>query len=348
MASKSSRAVHGASIALMATVASLLGGCPTTVRCGDAETFDGTRCVPFDGDSGMSDVPMDGAVGDVPCGGTCTSPEVCDTVSGDCVDCVEDEDCDVGSRGAACVDNACVACDDNMDCTTVGASACGDDNTCGGCGDDMDCMHLAATPACDVPTTTCVECNSNADCTTANEGCDLSTHTCEGYTPGDAALCEPCLADAHCMTGQVCAPTEFPVGSGTEVGNFCLWRLLAAAPGPDDDCLTVPPYRRIDGVTTVDGEEVDVCSPQVSTCAALGDFDGPACTERGEADDACGIDGLDDGFCPATGGAVCTVGCTSFRDCPCTIEGDCSRQYDCTAGRCNSARSCDATSGTCG
>jgi hypothetical protein len=199
----------------------------------------------------------------------------------------------------------------------------------------------------------CVECSAADETACGTNVCDVAMGTCTTVAMGSVSLCGPCTSDRACMAGQVCAPTELPVGSGTVIGSYCLWR-LDASPGPMGACSRVPPYGREDMVTTASGTETSVCTPAVSTCDALLDFRATPCGTGGvtptSADDAaCGVTGVNDGFCRVRDAASnrCTVACTTYDDCPCTT-GDCSRQYECQSNRCDFTRTCDTTSGTCG
>jgi hypothetical protein len=342
---------------LIALGALFLVACPSTETCPDGTLWypDRGMCLPpQDGgiDTGMSDGGSDASGDTGLCSGTCggTTP-FCRTSDDTCVACLEATDCDGANN--ACVDGECLPCDSNDDCEDLAAAQCNTTtNTCEACTGNAACTGRTGTEVCAAGE--CVECSAADETACGANVCNLLTSECEtAVTPGSVALCGACTNDRACMTGQVCAPTEFPVGSGTEVGNFCLWR-LDAAPGPAGACSRVPPYGREDPVMTVSGVSTSVCGPAVSTCTALLNFRAIPCGTAGTMppatpEAACGIPAVDDGFCRVRDAASnrCTVACTTYDDCPC-VDGTCARQYECQSNRCDFTRTCDTTTGTCG
>ena len=123
------------------------------------------------------------------------------------------------------------------------------------------------------------------------------------YTPASANLCEACVADAQCQTGQLCVPMTYrdPTVTGAmaqTAGSYCLWRLDASGTGPRGSCLNTIPYSNAVDTTSADGVPTTVCSLTVSTCAAQADFRNRDCMTLDMTGDAlCGVAGLHDGVC---------------------------------------------------
>jgi hypothetical protein len=144
----------------------------------------------------------------------------------------------------------------------------------------------------------------------------LSTNTCAPMG-GSGVRCSECVRDAECQTGMLCVPMRF---GGQPVGQHCLWRQDAAAPGaPNGDCVTgARPFVQAELITSIDGMMTTVCGLRNSTCEAQDDYSSEDCEQLGMPNDAlCGREGVADGVCRAFGAAnLCTVFCRSDLDCP--------------------------------
>lgn len=333
--------------ALLGAVTCSLAGCPSTEDCPEPQIWNGTFCVePYDGGTDTSGFDS-GRAPDVPCGG-CTSG-VCDIASGDCVPCLDGDASTCTEDGDnACVGNTCVACDSNDDCTSLDAPECSSANECVSCTDDEACVGRAGTLACHDGS--CAECSAgNATACTAGV-CNLLDGTCTTTPARSGNPCRDCVNDLQCAVGQLCVPTDFPVGSGTVIGHHCAWREDATEDGgPMGACSQVPPYIRGAMATSINGVTARVCTPRVASCDALQDFSGVSCSPPGTTPNPmCGATDVDDGFCRMldAGTNRCTVGCTSNDDCPCN-DGTCARQYRCNAGFCEFDCTCAVGSSSC-
>jgi hypothetical protein len=113
----------------------------------------------------------------------CGADQVCDEVSGECVQCLGNGDCEPPTR-VCTVDHRCVACTLDRHCPSA-APACNDDNTCVGCTNSA--LHCGGdTPLCDVARHECVQCLGNSDCT------DPAASRCSD------GMCLPCTGPLHC------------------------------------------------------------------------------------------------------------------------------------------------------
>jgi hypothetical protein len=212
-----------------------------------------------------------------------------------------------------CLDNTCVGCEGDTDCTEPSNGKCDTDtNTCVPCDDSAQCTEDGAG-VCDAGA--CVECSADDETVCGTNVCDVSAGTCTDTPAGETGLCQECVSDRQCSPGRVCVPMAF---DGTDLGNFCLWRLDATeVGGPNGSCTNSPPYRGSTDITTISGESVSICTLRSTTCAALADFDTMDCTTPGDSDDECGVAGLDDGLCRMVDAVVnrCTIPCDSDDDC---------------------------------
>jgi Cys-rich repeat protein len=85
---------------------------------------------------------------------------VCDTVAGQCVECLTTADC--GGQKCDVASHSCVDCLANADCP-IDAPACSSGHTCGTmCATSADCSN--GQPVCQTSSHSCVECLVNADC----------------------------------------------------------------------------------------------------------------------------------------------------------------------------------------
>lgn len=127
----------------------------------------------------------------------CTGGKLCNAVTGVCIECFDNGDCD----------GATPICDLN---TATCVAGCLDDSNCSG-----------GTPVCDVPNNACVECLVNTDCPTLTDVCDGPTNTCvpgclnDGDCSGGTPTCDlsinqcvECVSDANCFGGTpICQPS---------------------------------------------------------------------------------------------------------------------------------------------
>lgn len=195
---------------------------------------------------------------------------------------------------------------------------------------------LGDTPLCNEDSGQCVDCNTTDDC---DDGvCDLTAHrcvectreteeeqcgqfscssltqTCTTTLRGNRDTCDPCEADSECITGRRCVLHTF---AGDEVGHFCFLEQGTVGCGN-----TVPerrPYRRPVDLTSIDNVDATYCLPPVTTtCQGIRDTQSKAC----DASDECGVEGLNDGYCPdaGTGQGACSYLCDGGFDCGGTLE----------------------------
>jgi hypothetical protein len=294
-----------------------LGGCFVDRPC--ASRPNDPLCQNVDSGLPPSDAFAGGSDMGTACVPPCSGSNVCDTTSG-----------------------LCVACLANTDCTTAAAAACDTTaHTCGACTTSQQCAHLTATPACH--SGTCVQCNTNDDCDTTH-ACDTTMHRCVPSTPASKQVCDACLRDSECQTGQLCVPMTF---HGAALGSFCQWKLDTTRTGMD--CLNVRPFSDAVTATSVDGVTMTVCTLRSTTCDALAHvlMSCTAPTTPNMPEPACGANS--DGFCqhqgnPTSGINQCTVGCATNTDCPC-MDGTCAMQYKCMGGFCVLGQLCTWNSG---
>jgi hypothetical protein len=138
---------------------------------------------------------------------------ICDTASGDCIGCKQNQDCVGGQNGAIC-DTAllqCVECETNGDCPATAPHCFLGDHSCVQCFSNSDCP--SAQPICDRQDLRCRSgCTSNSDCSNNQTAkiCDTANTTCvqclqKSDCPETAPLCDTqrnicgiCLVDADC------------------------------------------------------------------------------------------------------------------------------------------------------
>lgn len=190
------------------------------------------------------------------------------------------------SCGPGCVDPTPI-CD-----TTSG--------TCVECVEDVNCSGAKCLDG------SCVECISNSDCGNPGDATPVCqpNHTCGPAGKATADVCEPCVADSQCQSGQLCVMQTFGVvGDVEDVGYFCAWRVDAPVPGPDGVCGNSTPYlEQINSVTSINGTTANVCTLGVTTCPALNDY-GKSCEVSGQGDSSvCGFAHSNENF--ATGANV--------------------------------------------
>jgi hypothetical protein len=144
----------------------------------------------------------------------------CDRVSGECVPCLVDSDCDTDAGTPRCDSalNRCVACGLPSDCLPsevceptshsclrkcADSRVCSDSFShcdlgrgwCAQCTTNADCVHPWDRRICNVASGQCVQCVADTDCTSNRPRCDRSV-----------GRCEECLAQTDCPAGQICDP----------------------------------------------------------------------------------------------------------------------------------------------
>jgi len=205
-------------------------------------TPDATNNEP-DADQDMPDPDMAPACLEV-CGGP---TPVCDEASGNCVECVESNDC----TGGVCLNNTCVECANNADC---------------------------ASGACDIPNNTCVECLSNLTC--PGGVCEVISKTCTPCLNSNDCVAPgatQCKVDDANLTQNTCVecldntPCTTPAAARCGTTNAC---------GPCQDaadCAQVPNTNQCNAGTCVQctpaTQAADcankVCDPSALTCTGV-------------------------------------------------------------------------------
>lgn len=198
----------------------------------------------------------------------CTSNSVCNPADGECVDCLDDADCDNGDfcdGDETCgADNNCVA--GTAPCDEAGGEACIEDmDTCGtSCVDDADCageddgLFCTGDPVCDTATGACGL--SGSPCA-AGEVCDE-----------DNDACVECLVDADCAAGETCDTNSFTCFTATacnsngdcDDGLFCNGAEVCTngvCQAGDDPCAA--------GQDCAEGDDAAVCTDPVGETTAL-------------------------------------------------------------------------------
>lgn len=275
-----------------------------------------------------------------PCGKPCVgTQDVCDSDSGKCVECVGNGDC--GDEVCSAQHN-CEECNVDADCK-ASAPRCVS-HACAACsGVDTSCdgraKALCDTAAWSSLVGQCVECTgtSYAACGAAPDTtpyvCNSAARTCTTSKEHSLGDCAPCVSDAQCQDGQLCALQSFGTPA-QEVGYFCFWKKDATTVGaPAGNCDTVTPLvKAVAGVVSVDHAVSAACLSRASTCLALNDV-AKSCesaTAAGTPDHAlCGFTHAtenytthanQDGVCvdtdPTAGTSwKCTVPCVDVKDC---------------------------------
>ena len=156
----------------------------------------------------------------------CTTSEDCGTdqlcVDGECVDmgnCTSDADCQAPLDRCRTATGECVQCLGDDDCTR--AEHCVAYTCREGCASDADCGE--PTPFCDLATEVCAECLSDGHCAdgeVCNEGACGPPPTCEqdddcarGEICEDGACHAGCRSSRDCPQGTECLPEEGPYGT---------------------------------------------------------------------------------------------------------------------------------------
>ncbi|MGE5785763.1 MAG: hypothetical protein ACM3ZE_14295 [Myxococcales bacterium] len=242
-----------------------------------------------------------------------------------CVECLDHTDCKTTEKSFCKVaTNTCVSCFSNQDCTTASKARCDTaSNSCVPCNVYSDCTQVERKHVCDAGT--CVQCTGAkySDCGKLDGQalvCDSVNRTCSlDQTEASGDVCTPCISDAQCRAGQLCAEQRF----NTEVaGRFCFWREGDTAHGAPSSCAsgTARPYVTAVASTSVDGSTVTLCGLQSSTCVAMNQYAKAPCRQAGlPAPSLCGFQPGGDSNCiqdASTKDYLCTVTCTTDNDCP--------------------------------
>ena len=293
------------------------------------------------GTGGSEPDPCDACTGDTPVcvddecvacteddAGSCTDTELC-TPEHECVPCMGEETPGCAEGEVCTEDNECVTCTETTHCTDPAASVCMDENECTACVENDDCAHVEGLNVCDAGE--CVECTATdyAACGLDTGGtgkpllCDALTNTCSTTeSEGSSGLCQSCISNAQCQTGQVCVLQSFgEAPTSEEVGYFCFWEKGAGGGAPTSCGGEGRPYvNTMESTETIDGSEATICGLAVTTCPALGDFRNVDCAPEGTPDDSlCGAPDLSDGYCRLFDADPdiyrCTVACLSTDDC---------------------------------
>lgn len=295
---------------------------------------------------------------DFDCGG-CSTAADCDSYpdtpacnvdgGGACVECVPGSDAaKCAAAGEVCLTGGtvCVECNTDSDCGSPAAAKCNPTtNQCEPCDADPQCGGITGTEACNVDSGQCVQCTATNREACGDDICAsrsvaelgiVKNECATGVEPGTAPTCVSCLADAHCSEDSLCMPMQFEntPGAFTDVGWFCLEKK------GDNVCLTDRrPYSSTinlvgDPVPSIDNAVEAVCSLAATTCPAIADYRdvGAPCADAND-DDACGVEGLDDGLCEESasnpGLHLCTVPCLSDQDCPPVVGVECTNNFIC-------------------
>lgn len=294
--------------------------CRGSTRCASDERFDESgACVPIsscpsgrdpatgvcvggsdggvDGSTMDADVSSDAGPDAGACGRDCGT-QYCNTMLGECVDCLDNSQCDTTTP----------FCSDDPNRGAVG--------TCIPCMSDAECADRSATPVCDESTGSCEICTLD----TEGERClgltctPTTPRSCNGRAPGSVDVCLACASDNEC------------VHDGNSGAFVSLITTCVDLGGGNGVCLPVPAggscptaFGTETSGVTVWGVAVDYCSPV--SCSAIRDLvDGTSCTSVNE----CGDPGQPGPACHPTG-MYCTLACAGPDGCPvgytCNISG---------------------------
>jgi hypothetical protein len=284
------------------------------------------------------------------CGCDDLSKPICIEATKTCVACTADAGICGANQLCDVLQGACVECLSSADCKDPGASACDlASHTCKGCKETSDCSHIDGKQVCLTSTSTCVQCTKDklAACLvqqsptrTVQNACNALNHTCTDEELGKTPPCGECVSDAQCTPGHVCVDMAF--GGQPIIGK---WYCQPVRDGMN--CDSKRPYVVLaSGNVTIEGENADFCTLQVSSCSAQSHYltkfcgldrdDRPvALDDAGEplapsvkGDNAlCGLPGLEDGYCVEAQPGLfrCTVSCGYVKDCP-VVASACVQQ----------------------
>jgi hypothetical protein len=247
---------------------------------------------------------------------------------GDCVQCLDNPDCDADGTTPICGDNQCARCTGDPQCIALNGGKTHCDlvvGSCEVCLQDADCGLASATPVCGEVNgdAACLGCTDNAECLNNPNGlvCDDNTGVCEeclintdcdagSGTPtcGAGNACRACALDADCtgnVNGETCnqATGQCQICVGDEdcgAGELCC--TVNVVP----ECVANDPLNRCtDCGTACDADVADTCT------------DGNACV-CGNAQSTC------------QNGSFCNAGnCVECRN-----AGDCGAGEECVGNTC--------------
>ena len=280
--------------------------CDADHLCVAQEAPDGTLCQPeeicFDGGTCLAAI----CIGDVP--SVCNDENPCTEDS-----CDPAEGCVAAPLAGLCNDgDECTADDECVDAVCAGtAIECEDNNPC-------------TANSCD-PQTGCLHTNQDGDCqdgdpctigdTCVGGGCEAAENICECYDDSDcgAYLLAPCVASAHCSSGEPPFVCEVLSVVCDETGSTC----ATAECDPDSgDCLLAVANEGLDCQEPLNCVSEGVCLGGECTGDSVECNDDDVCTQ-----DQCVI-GEGCQFVPTVlpcdDGNPCTV--NDF----CTLDGKCS------------------------
>lgn len=234
---------------------------------------------------------------------------VCDG-AGDCVECVDNADCDFDVNATICLMNECV----NAAC----ANGALDDNET-----DVDCG--GACPGC----AETLDCNVADDCLSGV--CDTAGGGGGGAGGGPAGTCVPCTANGDCASDQWCDSTAITT---VAADGRCADDKMG---GNAEDCTTgmyTGDAQCAGNANCVDGYCCDTpCSATCAYCANAGSLGTCDFAPAADPRDDCALVACNTGNCTGTSNA-CDPQPNTFE---CDADG----------GECDVADNCDGTSLTC-
>ncbi|HMA91787.1 MAG TPA: hypothetical protein VKP30_03830, partial [Polyangiaceae bacterium] len=191
---------------------------------------------------------------------------------------------------------------------------------------DRDCDLIPGKHVCDAGE--CVQCTdiNYSECGKLNGQslvCDSVNRRCAlDKTVGSGSACTPCVSDAQCRAGQLCAEQLFDNAS---VGRFCFWKEGDTANGAPATCASeaARPFIEPVSVKRIDGTSATLCGLRASTCVALERYKTSCAYEGKPGPGLCGFSAPRDATCggDALGKFVCRVSCMSDNDCPANDSG---------------------------
>ena len=253
---------------------------PTRHECVACTAGDTAAC---DADSKVCE-PQSGACVACLSNAQCTdaSKAKCEPGKNECGKCAVNDDCKHLTNTPYCDAAAgkCVACTSNAQCTDAKASRCDlSTNTCAGCGGPSDCIGIKdATSKDSLPlcvSQECVECTRGDRALCGSNVCNALTKRCEdGVTTKSANLCQACVSDDQCATGQRCVERSFDSGSGLQpVGYFCQWAKAGGGAAPAVCNPSGRPFVSEKALPSIDGAGTTaMCTHRTASCEAYSVF----------------------------------------------------------------------------
>jgi hypothetical protein len=311
----------------------------------------------------------------------------CNPMTGACVaPCRSNVDCTGNPAGAVCdpMSGLCSAtCRSHTDCAGMAGTICNPTSrTCTDrCTGDADCAGHPGGAVCDTASGACVQCVASSDTCSPEQHCDPMSNACVagcrsdegcprmGSPDGDAGpgvqlhcnvttrVCEVCVTDAHCPTGQRCSAGACVMGCSDDsrcaAGERCCGGACVNPQSNDQNCggcgtvcTTVNGDPGCsDGVCTIsrcsapfgncDDAIANGCETNTNTSVAHCGRCGNACPTRAHASSSC-----DTGTCAFT----CEAG---FADCNGDAEDGCETDLNASAGNCGACgRTCSVAEGS--